>query len=74
MPVLKEVLANELVGMAEYITNNPQFIVNGFICSGISSAIDGVGDMGSVSEDSSTEDLDSADSEDCEESDDKTAL
>ena len=60
MPVLKEVSAKWLVEMVEYITNNPQFIVNGFIRSGISSAIDGVVDMGSASEDSGTEeDLDS---------------
>ena len=46
--------------MVEYITSNPQFIVNGFIRSGISSVIDGVVDMGSASEDSGTEhDLDS---------------
>ena len=60
MPILKEVSAKWLVGMVEYITSNPQFIVNGFICCGISSAIDGVVDMGSASEDSGTEeDLDS---------------
>ena len=49
MPILK-FSAKWLVGMVEYITNNPQFIVNGFICSGIFSAIDGVVDMGSASE------------------------
>ena len=60
MPILKEVSAKWLDRMAEYITSNPQFIVNGFIRSGISSAIDGIVDMGSESEDSGTEhDLDS---------------
>ena len=55
MPILKEVSAKWLVGMVEYITSNPQFIVNGFIRSGIFSAIGGVVDMGSASEDSATE-------------------
>ena len=44
-------------GMVEHIIENPQFIVNGFIRSGISSAIDGVVDMGSESEDDGTEDF-----------------
>ena len=29
-----------MVEMAEYIADNPQFIVNGFQCPGISSALD----------------------------------
>ena len=33
MPTLKEIGAQWLVEMAEYISENPQFIVNGFICS-----------------------------------------
>ena len=61
--------------MVENITDNPQFIINGFIRSGITSAIDGVVDVGSANEDSGTEeDVNSADSEDCEESDEETAL
>ena len=64
MPISKEVSAKWLVGMVDYITNNPQFIVNGFVRSGISSAIDGVVDMGSASEDSGTEE--DLDSDDCE--------
>ena len=75
MPILKEVSAKWLDGMVEHITNNPQIIVNGFIRTGISSAIDGVVDMGSASEDSDTEgDIDSADSDDCEESDNEAEL
>ena len=70
MPVLKEVGARWLVEMVEYISSNPQFIVNGFVSSGISSAIDGVVEMGSESEHSGTDDIDSTDSDDCEESDD----
>ena len=41
MPILKEIGAKWLVGMHEYISNNPQFIVNGFLHSGIAAAIDG---------------------------------
>ena len=60
MPILKEISAKWLDGMIEYITSNSQFIVTGFIRSGISSAIDGVVDMGSENEDSGTKhDLDS---------------
>ena len=33
--------AKWLVDMAEYISNNPQIIVNGFIRSGITGAVDG---------------------------------
>ena len=40
LPVLKEVGAKWLVNMAEYIAENPQFIVNGFIQSGIFGALD----------------------------------
>ncbi len=41
MPIMKEIGAKWLVGMAEYLSNNPQFIVNGFLHSGITAAIDG---------------------------------
>ena len=40
MPVLKEVGAKWLVEMAEYLSDNPQFVVNGFIRSGITGALD----------------------------------
>ena len=40
LPVLKEVAAKWLVNTAEYITENPQFIVNDFIRSGIAGALD----------------------------------
>ena len=39
--VVKEVGAKWLVSMVEYIGENPQFIVNGFIRSGITAALDG---------------------------------
>ena len=44
MPVLKEVGAEWLVEMADYISDNPQFIVNGFVRSGIAGAADGEDD------------------------------
>ena len=40
MVSVKELSAKWLVEMSEYIANNPQFIVNGFRHSGISSALD----------------------------------
>ena len=70
MPVLKEVGARWLVQMVEYISNNPQFIVNGFVSFRISSAINGVVEMGAESEHSGTDDIDSTDSDNCEGSDD----
>ena len=39
MPILKEIGAKWLVEMAEYLSDNPQFIVNGFLRSGIAAAI-----------------------------------
>ena len=39
MPVMKELGAEWLVEMADYIADNPQFIVNGFIRSGITAMI-----------------------------------
>ena len=41
MAAMKQITGQWLVNMADYITNNPQFIVNGFIHSGISKALDG---------------------------------
>ena len=41
MQVVKQI-AKWLVDMAKYISDNPQFIVNGFIRSGITGALDGV--------------------------------
>ena len=41
MPVVKNVGAKWLVKMAEYVSANPQFIVNGFVRSGITGALDG---------------------------------
>ena len=41
LPCLKELGAQWLVEMAEYISDNPQFITNGFFKAGIPQAIDG---------------------------------
>ena len=41
LAALKELGAKWLVGMADYISNNPQFIVNGFRRAGIPGALDG---------------------------------
>lgn len=41
MAAIKELTAEWLVDMADYIADNPQFIVNGFLCAGIFNALDG---------------------------------
>lgn len=40
LPSMKELGAKWLTGMAEYLAANPQFVVNGFIRSGITHALD----------------------------------
>ena len=42
---MRELNARWLVEMAEYISDNPQFIVNGFIRAGISELLDGCEDV-----------------------------
>ena len=42
MPIMKEISAKWLVDMAEYMSDNPQIIVNSFIRSGIPGAVDGL--------------------------------
>ena len=54
MQVVKEVGAKLLVDMAEFIGENPQFVVNGFIKSGITGALDQIAD--NDEEDTSLED------------------
>ena len=39
MPAMKELGAKWLVNTAQYISANPQIIVNGFLCSGIIGAL-----------------------------------
>ena len=49
LAVLKEVGAKWLVGMADYISSNPQIVVNGFMHAGITRALDGLEDESSDS-------------------------
>ena len=41
MGMVKEIGAKWLVDMVKYISDNPQFIVNGFIHAGIAKALNG---------------------------------
>ena len=66
MAAIKELSAQWLVEMAEYIASNPQFVVNGFRRSGIPAALDG---LESEKEEDSGEDSDKL-SEDEDDSDD----
>ena len=69
MPVLKEKGAEWLSEMGEYLSDNPQIIVNGFIRSGISDAIDGNNKEDSGSNDSYESDGESESSFDSDGSD-----
>ena len=42
LPFLKSVSTEWFIKMAEYITDNPQLIVNGFVRAGICRVLDGV--------------------------------
>ena len=44
MAAMKEITGQWLVEMYDYISKNPDFIVNGFLHSGISKALDGISD------------------------------
>ena len=78
LPVLKEVGAKWLVKMAEYIAENPQLIVNGFIRSGITGALDGCDDdeHSTHSEDSEndSDDYFTDDSENTDQSEDSVII
>ena len=41
LPVMKERFCEWIVEIHEYIASNPQFIVNGFVHTGITKALDG---------------------------------
>ena len=79
LPALKEIGAKWLVDMASYISRNPQFIVNGFIRSGITGALDahysgdqpeqGTGDMDESGHDQETDSENDSDESDEEETD-----
>lgn len=69
MPVMKEAGAKWFVEMANYLSSNPHFIVNGFIRTGIAAALDGTEEKVMESEfclDScNSEDSDDNNDEDC---------
>ena len=68
LPALKEIGAKWLVDMADYICENPQFIVNGFIKSGITGALDGTHTSDSEDrQETDTDDESEEESEDSEE-------
>ena len=68
LTVLKELGAKWLEEMSEYISNNPQFIVNGFARAGIMQALDGRG--GNEDEEDNADEAESEES-DTEESEDE---
>lgn len=70
MPLLK-VGAKWLVEMAKYISDNPQFIVHGFIQSAISGAIEGQDDVYDIGSDDNESGNVSSDS-DCNTSEEET--
>ena len=70
LPLIKELGAKWLTEMAEYLSANPQFVVNGFIRSGITHALDH-NDESNVAESGFTCDEDEEDSNYQEESDDE---
>ena len=72
MARMKEVCAEWFVQMAEYIAENPSFLVNGFIASGITGAIDGI--AASDSEDELQDNLTDEESMDEEQSIDENEL
>ena len=64
LPALKEIGAKWLVDMADYISENPQFIVNGFIHSGITGALVGLSETDSEDKQETDSEQDSDESED----------
>ena len=70
LPLMKELGAKRLTEMAEYLSTNPQFVVNGLICSGITRALDHNNES-NVAESVFTCDEDEEDSDYQEDSDDE---
>lgn len=56
LPIMKELGASWLVEMADYVAKNPQFIVYGFVKSGICQVLDGKSDDTSDSDESTAGD------------------
>lgn len=69
LAALKEIGAKWLVGMADYINNNPWIIVNGFVHAGITRAQDEIEDGESSDENSSEDESDSNDYDEQEDDD-----
>ena len=70
LSILKELGAKWLVEMVDYVRDNPQFIVKGFIKAGILGALDGnVNDLSSDEEDEDEYDDDADFEADTDESD-----
>lgn len=67
MPLMKEISAKWLVDMAEYLSDNPQIIVNGFVRSGIPGALDRLQEDTDSGNESSQEDYSSYESDTSEE-------
>ena len=68
LPLIRELGAKLIVEMAEYISNNPQFVIQGFAHSGISLALDGINIEEDSDEDTSDDDYEEDDED--EENDD----
>lgn len=56
--------AEWIVDMAEYISQNPTFLVNGFIKSGITGALEGISELEAEQDDESEDDSSADKSED----------
>ena len=63
LPRMKELGAKWIEQMVEYISDNPQFIVRGFVRSGNSLALDGISIEENPEEDSSDDDYEEEDDE-----------
>ena len=50
MARMKEISAEWIVDMADYISQNPTFLVNGFIKSGITEALTGISESSNTEE------------------------
>ena len=66
LPMLKEVGTKWLVEISEFISANPQLIVNGFLRAGIDTAIDGIFGDSADSSDSETSESDYTSEDDSE--------
>ena len=74
MGMMKEVGAKWLVDMANYIGDNPQFIVNGFIHAGIAKALSGEDIDNTPSDPSASEAIATTTSEESDDDEDDTHI